>query len=62
MNWTTHVLCADCWRRENPDRQPIRAREAESETCCRCGQETHAGIYVRADPATMKHCAEEQEP
>jgi hypothetical protein len=53
MSAWTHTLCADCWRKQNPDRNPVRVRSAGSEPCCACKALTADGIYVRADPTTM---------
>jgi hypothetical protein len=51
----THAQCAGCWHREQGDRRPLTlALEArQMESCCFCGQQTYAGIYVRADPMVL---------
>lgn len=61
----THLLCDVCWKRDNPDREPIRVK-AEPGTadeytfwvgpCCQCGGFTGSGIFVRKDPAGLR-CA-----
>lgn len=54
MTWTQPV-CADCFERENPGRQPVRMVDADSERCCLCGSMTFAGIYVRKDPKLVPY-------
>ncbi len=49
MGWT-HTLCDECYRHEEPGREPVRILDAERETCCRCGHETLSGVYYRAAP------------
>lgn len=45
-----HPMCLRCWRVEHMDRDPVRLRESETETCCTCGRPTTHGIYVRGEP------------
>jgi hypothetical protein len=52
-NWT-HSVCADCWKKMNPDRQPCRVVLADQERCCFCGTIHRSGIYVRKNPADME--------
>ena len=54
-NWT-HAICTMCWVERNPDRDPHQLVNAKAETCCFCGMNTTAGIYVRADPNALKFC------
>ena len=54
-NWT-HPQCVPCWAAANPGREAYRLVLAEPETCCWCGQQAEAGIYVRADPAVTPRC------
>jgi hypothetical protein len=49
----TQPACDGCWSGRYPGRQPVRLKEPETETCCFCGAQTQAGIYVRVDPATV---------
>lgn len=58
MSWTQSI-CLGCWWVRNPDRQPAVLTEPERETCCDCGRDTIAGIYVRLDPNTVRFPAEE---
>lgn len=55
MSWT-QPICAACYAKRAPGRAPVRVSEdyADAEVCCDCGQETHEGIYLRVDPATVK--------
>lgn len=59
-NWT-HSICPKCWDQKFPHRHPVMVNDAETETCCYCGTDTKAGIYVRADPKEMlcQHAVEE---
>lgn len=54
MSWT-QPCCEDCWVAHNGARQPSRVDDEGSPRCCFCGRMTHAGIYVRVDPATVKY-------
>jgi hypothetical protein len=49
----THNQCAVCWTCINPARPPVTVAEAETETCCYCGESNTDGIFVRADPETF---------
>lgn len=49
----THSICEVCWLALNPQREPIRMKDAQSETCCKCGKEHATGIYMRANPEEM---------
>jgi hypothetical protein len=57
MSRWTHPVCYDCYDAMYPRRHPVRVNPRQLETCCRCGEPTRAGIYVRADPDSMEHCA-----
>lgn len=52
MSWTQPV-CMDCWRAENPGRDPVLMVTVEPERCCKCGADSLAGIYIRIDPKTV---------
>jgi hypothetical protein len=56
-----HALCESCWAaREH--RTPPRITDAEAEVCCACQTSTTSGIYIRANPATLRctHGADER--
>lgn len=47
--WESLAICAKCWVAENPDRKPVVITQTGIEKCCRCGDWTSAGIYIRAE-------------
>jgi hypothetical protein len=47
MRPATVAICDVCWLIEEGGRDPVRFKFRMSETCYRCQQETHSGIYVR---------------
>jgi len=61
MSFHAHSICGDCWNTEHPDRQTpvtvVGKRDVETgtwegqkiERCCRCGEPTIDGIFVRGD-------------
>ena len=53
MSRWTHSFCAACWAELNPGREAVRVKDVAVETCCRCGRQSGAGIYVRHDPQTL---------
>jgi hypothetical protein len=55
-NRWTHNICETCWHAISPDREPcaLKSEYAKEETCCWCGKTTKSGIYVRADPQSVK--------
>lgn len=53
MDWT-HAACLPCYQRLHPGRQIVRVVDAKTEPCCVCGQPAGDGIYVRADPSTLR--------
>jgi hypothetical protein len=54
MSRWTHAICQPCWReRYGVTRNVVVVRDDEERSCCFCGAATAAGIYVRADPATL---------
>lgn len=62
MTWT-HALCEACWKAREPGREPFRLVDVgivdrKTETCCRCGEPTTTGIYVRANQQEMPYCPE----
>ncbi len=52
-NRWNHSICDECWKLIEPDRDPVRFIEAETEKCCLCGKEHKSGIYRRGDPKFM---------
>ena len=56
MSAWTHTICRPCWDKLNPDREPVRVKNAQTEPCCYCGNETFSGIYVRKDPDELPLC------
>jgi hypothetical protein len=59
MSWTQPV-CIACWNRDNPDRQTAgRGDIGTLERCCKCGNNTQSGLYVRIDPRTVPFPREE---
>lgn len=53
MSWT-HPICEVCWEERNPNRQPVKVKDAETEICGFCGEHTNSGIYVRENPDNVK--------
>lgn len=51
----TQPICADCYDRRYPGREPARVIDAELEACCDCARSANEGIYIRVDPATVAH-------
>jgi hypothetical protein len=43
----TVPICDECWRKQEGEREPVRMREPEVETCYACDHPTSSGIYVR---------------
>lgn len=60
MNWTQPV-CWSCWIKENGEHTPIRMREPNPEICCKCGQQTVSGIYIRIDPNTVPYPTDKED-
>jgi len=54
MTWTQPV-CGPCWIVRSGGQVPTRLKIAELERCCRCGNETRSGIYIRVDPASVPY-------
>lgn len=50
MSGWTAAICTYCWFGQNPDREPVRVKDANTETCHECGVRTRAGIYIRKNP------------
>lgn len=46
----THIICRDCYAKEEPGREPVRVKNVDPESCCFCGKVTDEGIYYRYDP------------
>lgn len=51
----TQPLCDPCWDGEHTGREPIRLRDTDPEMCCKCGEPTLSGIYIRVNPHTVKY-------
>lgn len=49
LSWT-QPQCMFCWGRNHPGRVPYTLKGAPLETCCTCGGQTEAGVYIRIDP------------
>lgn len=56
----THAVCDRCWA-DVQARPPNRMYPPVPETCCRCGDDTMSGIYVRAHPREMTRCAHDDD-
>lgn len=56
MSDWTHACCNLCWLAREGERIPTRMRNPDEETCCFCGDLTESGIYVRENPAAVRHC------
>ena len=54
FRWT-QPICDDCWDHNYPKRPSPRTATGFAEQCCKCGQGTHSGIYVRVDPAKVPY-------
>lgn len=54
MSKWNHSICDRCWEKKEPNREPVRVVDAERELCCYCGFSHKSGIYVRADPNTLR--------
>lgn len=52
MSQWTHHFCDKCWRERYPNRSATRLRDYTG-PCCGCGGAAH-GIFIRADPSTLK--------
>jgi hypothetical protein len=55
MSKWNHSICETCWKKQNPDREPIviKPQFRDEETCCSCSLRHFSGIYVRSNPADM---------
>lgn len=53
-DWNQSV-CDRCWDLFNPGRPAVRVIDAMEEICAVCGEKTHSGIYIRADPAKVPY-------
>jgi hypothetical protein len=50
-----HRCCAACWRKRNPDgREPHHLTTDAGGICCVCGILDASGIFIRADPESLK--------
>ena len=49
MGWT-HAICGPCWKRREPNRDPVVLKDAATTVCCFCRELTSEGIFVREDP------------
>ena len=59
MSGWTHSICDECWEQWHPEKNPVRIKGAELETCCFCGMKTDGGVYIRADPKDTPYCKHE---
>jgi len=53
MEWT-HSICDNCWKKRDPDREPVRFLLPPEERCCFCGRLHKSGVYIRHDPKELK--------
>jgi hypothetical protein len=51
-----HPLCDNCWDAGEPDSPSPRTAVGDLEWCCRCGESTRSGIFVRAELSEMPQC------
>lgn len=60
LRWT-QPCCDACWghyfEARGQNHQPITVTHPEREQCAWCGEDTHSGIYVRADPNSVPYPA-----
>jgi hypothetical protein len=62
MGGWNHAICNECWKIEEPLREPVRVREDpndptdDQERCCWCGKMTASGIFKRSDPQALPNC------
>ncbi len=54
MSWV-HAICIPCWNKKNPNRQVTLGADVDAEICCICGETTKAGIYIHANPNSVKY-------
>ena len=54
MSKWTHSICAECWGKKNPDRQPVKTIDGPREVCCFCGQSHASGIFIRHNPEELR--------
>lgn len=48
-SWT-QAVCTACWYLHDPARRPVAVKDANTENCVFCGNETQSGIFIRIDP------------
>lgn len=66
QTWTQPV-CDDCWyfaqslKREEPQYDPVRLVDPDTEQCCNCGGPAISGIYVRMNPAQVRYPRQEMD-
>jgi len=55
--WSACAMCRGCWHEREPEREPVVLRDEyrHDEMCAWCGRRTRAGIYVRAEWATLPY-------
>ena len=58
MTWT-QPICQYCYQRRYPGRIPARILPEHRSVvvCCYCGIVNRDGIFIRADPETVRHPA-----
>jgi hypothetical protein len=54
FSWT-QPICAPCYVKRHPGREPVHVLQTPSEVCCDCGAATRDGIYVRVDPTSVMY-------
>jgi len=55
MSQWNHAMCDPCWEKKQGPRKPVRLTlEMKPLLCCFCGEPTQSGIFVRANPKTVK--------
>lgn len=48
-------ICAGCYNRRYPGRDPACFSPPGTESCCDCGNTTVTGIYMRVDPGMVAY-------
>lgn len=63
VSFGPHAMCQHCWDFVTNMRPPHRLEQEfrQYETCCRCGDQTLAGIYGRHDGRQLFSCPGHQD-
>ena len=58
ISFGPHPMCEHCWDFVTHCRPPYRLAQdfRDYETCCRCGDQTMSGIYLRHDGSQLFSC------